>query len=168
MSKPVKIAALMIITALLISSISSLAYPQTGEPILTIETGIHSSMIRDMVVDAGNRILVTGSNDKTVRIWDLSTGKLLKILRPPIGQGAEGIVHAVAISPDGNTIACGGNSRNADKSYNIFFFDRESGRLIKRVSGLPTAVLSLRFSKDGHRLAAGLWGLSSKHPWTRF
>ena len=167
MSKPFKIAALTVITASIVFSISSLAYPQTGEPILTIEMGIHSSMIRDMVVDAGNRILVTGSNDKTVRIWDLSTGKLLKILRPPIGQGSEGVIHAVAISPDGNTIACGGSFndgksykvfRSVGKSYNIFFFDRESGRLIKRVSGLPTAVLSLRFSKDGHRLAAGLWG----------
>ena len=146
------------------------AFPQVSEPILTIETGIHSSMIRDMEVDARNRILLTGSNDKTVRIWDLSTGKLLKILRPPIGQGTEGIIHAVTISPDGNTIACGGSFndgksykifRNAGKSYNIFFFDRESGRLIKRVSGLQTAILSLRFSKDGHRLAAGLWGNAS-------
>jgi WD40 repeat protein len=64
----------------------------------------------------------------------------------------------VAISPDGNTIACGGNSRGADKSYNIYFFDRESGQLIKRISGLPITVMSLRFSKDGRRLAAGLWG----------
>ena len=158
MSKPVKSSTLILLPAAILFIFSTIAWPQPQEPILTIEMGIHSAMIRDMVTDARNRILVTGSNDKTVRIWDLSTGKLLKILRPPIGQGAEGIIHTVAISPDGNTIACGGNSRSADKSYNIYFFDRESGQLIKRISGLPITVMSLRFSKDGRRLAAGLWG----------
>ena len=147
---------IMLVTAAILFHLPSNTYPQQAEPILTIEMGIHSSMIRDMVTDARNRILVTGSNDKTVRIWDLSTGKLLKILRPPIGLGAEGIIHAVTISPDGTTIACGGNSRSTDKSFNIYFFDRESGQLIKRISGLPKAVMSLRFSKDGRRLAAGL------------
>ncbi len=158
MSKTFKTSALILFVAAILFSFSSLAWPQPAEQILTLEMGIHSSMIRDMVSDARNRILVTGSSDKTARIWDLSTGKLLKILRPPIGQGAEGIIHTVAISPDGNTIACGGNSRSADKSYNIYFFDRESGQLIKRISGLPITVMSLRFSKDGRRLAAGLWG----------
>ena len=159
MDKPFKTFAItLLVTAAILFRFPAIAWPQPEEPILTIEMGHHSAMIRDMVTDRQNRILVTGSNDKTVRLWDLSTGKLLKILRPPIGKSAEGVIHAVTISPDGNTIACGGNSQSPDKSYNIYFFDRESGQLIKRISSLPQSVMSLRFSKDGRRLSAGLWG----------
>ena len=38
-------------------------------------------MINRIGVDARNRFLVTGSDDKTVRIWDLEDGTLLKTLR---------------------------------------------------------------------------------------
>ena len=69
MSKTFKASALILFVAAILCSFSSLAWPQPAEQILTIETGIHSSMIRDMVTDAQQRILVTGSNDKTVRIW---------------------------------------------------------------------------------------------------
>lgn len=130
------------------------------EPILRIETGMHTSVIKRIGVDAENRYLVTGSNDKTVRVWELSTGRLLKIIRPPIGDGNEGMIFAIAMSPDGRTIACAGwTGQNWDGMYaSIYFFDRESGRLIKRISGLSSTVFSLAYSKDGMYLVAGLWG----------
>ncbi len=158
MGKTFTSSSLMLLAAAVVFGSSSPAYSQPAEPILTIEMGLHSAALREIIADPQYRILVTSSADKTVRLWDRSTGKLLKILRPPIGKGGEGFVHTIAISPDGNTIACGGNLRSPDKSQNIFFFDRESGRLIKRISGMPQAIMSLRFSKDGRRLAAGLWG----------
>jgi hypothetical protein len=51
------------------------------------------------------RYLVTASVDKTARVWDLTSGKLLQVLRPPIGPGDEGKLYAVAISPDGETVS---------------------------------------------------------------
>jgi len=30
-------------------------------------------------IDAQNQFIVTGSQDKTVRLWELSTGRLVKI-----------------------------------------------------------------------------------------
>ncbi len=39
------------------------------EPILRIETGMHTAGITRIGVDAG-RYLVTGSADKTVRVWE--------------------------------------------------------------------------------------------------
>ena len=61
-------------------------------------------------MDRAGKVLVTGSDDKTARVWSLPQGKLLKVLRPPIGAGSAGWVYAVAISPDGKTVAVGGSS----------------------------------------------------------
>jgi WD40 repeat protein len=132
--------------------------PKADEPILAVEAGLHSASLRIMATDAKNRFLVTGSVDKTVRVWDLPTGKLLGILRPPIGKGNEGIILAVDVSPDGDTIACGGRTRESEKSRQIYLFDRESRRLLKRIPGLPESITFLRFSRDGSMLAVGLGG----------
>jgi WD40 repeat protein len=134
------------------------ACPQPSEPILAIEVGLHSGSLRSVSTDEANRVLVTGSSDKTARIWDLPTGRLLGVLRPPVGKGGDGIILAVAISPDGNTIACGGRTRESENSTNIYLFDRGSFRMLKRVSGLPESVSTLQFSRDGQVLAVGLGG----------
>jgi predicted nucleotidyltransferase/WD40 repeat protein len=128
------------------------------EPILRLETGMHTAAIRRIGVDAENRWLVTASYDKTVRVWELPEGRLVKVLRPPIGDGKEGMIYAVAISPDGRTIACGGWTgwEWGNKTITIYFFDRESGNLIKTITGLPVEITYLAYSKDGRHLAAGL------------
>ena len=60
------------------------AWAQTAEPILRVEVGTHNAGIWDIAIDPSNRILVTGSEDKTVRVWDISgRGQQLRILRPP-------------------------------------------------------------------------------------
>ncbi|MBM4330159.1 MAG: hypothetical protein FJ117_02850 [Deltaproteobacteria bacterium] len=69
------------------------------DPILRIETGMHTASIERIGIDAENRYLITGSPDKTVRVWEFATGRLLKTIRPPIGEGNEGIIKSVAIPP---------------------------------------------------------------------
>ena len=127
------------------------------DPILRIETGMHTAMINRIAVDAENRFLVTGSDDKTVRVWELGTGRLIRTIRPPLGEGDEGKIYAVAISPDGRTIACGGwTGWDWDGSAYIYLFNRETGNLSKRITGLPGRILHLAYSKDGRYLAATL------------
>ena len=129
----------------------------SNEPFLRIEMGMHTSMITGIGVDAQNQFIVTGSQDKTVRLWELSTGRLLKILRPPIGEGPVGMIFAVAISPDGKTIACGGRTVSGEgTSRSIYLFDRESGKLVRRIGGLSYNLLRLAYSKDGKFLLAGM------------
>src|SRR5262252_3821441 len=60
------------------------------QPILRLETGMHTAHIDSIGVDAAGRYLVTASVDKTARVWELATGRLLRTLRPPIGEGNEG------------------------------------------------------------------------------
>ncbi len=126
-------------------------------PMLRMEMGMHTSVITSIGVDAQNQFVVTGSQDKTVRLWELSTGKLIRVFRPPIGEGPIGMIFAVAISPDGKTIACGGRTESGGgASRSVYLFDRESGKLVRRIEGFSYNLLGLAYSKDGKFLLAGM------------
>jgi len=77
-------------------------------PVLIINPGMHTAPIRSVGVDATGRLAVTGSDDKTVRVWSLSDGKLLRTIRMPAGPESVGRIYAVAMSPDGALVAAGG------------------------------------------------------------
>jgi WD40 repeat protein len=127
------------------------------EPILRIEAGQHVGQIQRIDTDAANKFVVTASWDKTARVWSLPDGRLQRILRLPIDYGNIGKAFAVAISPDGSTVAVGGWT-GAHPHHNIFLFDRASGALKQRLSDLPNVILHLTYSPDGRRLAASLGG----------
>jgi len=131
------------------------------EPILRIETGMHTAVIRRISVDRENRLLATASQDKTIRLWDAGTGSLLRIIRPPVGEGNEGQLFAVALAPDGKTVATGGLTQyeggiSKPIDFAIFLFDAGTGRLLRRLKGLPNGITHLVFSRDGRYLAACL------------
>ena len=128
------------------------------EPILRIETGKHGGSIRRIDTDAENRFAVTASWDKTVRVWSLPEGHLMRVLRLPIDQGDIGKAYAVAISPDGTSVALGGWTAPNGLNTNVFLFDRASGELKQRLRDLPNCVNHLAYSPDGRSLAAALWG----------
>ena len=134
----------------------TIASEPPADPILRIETGMHTATIRKISIDAENRYLVTGSDDKTIRVWELSRGRLLKTIRPPIGEGDEGKIYSVAISPDAKTIAAGGSTGYEwHGSNSIYVFNLENDLLITKITGLST-IDHLAYSKDGRFLAAGL------------
>ncbi|MCS7014167.1 MAG: caspase family protein [Chloroherpetonaceae bacterium] len=129
------------------------------DPILRIETGMHTAIINRIGVDAAQRFLVTASQDKTVRVWDLKTQRLLRTLRPPIGLHEDGKLFSVAISPDGKTVVCGGwTGYDWDGKNCIYVFDRETGNLVRRITGVEGVINHLTFSRDGRYLAATLGG----------
>ncbi len=126
-------------------------------PFLRIETGMHTAMINRIDLDAAERWLVTASDDKTARVWDLTSGKLLQTMRPPLGSGNESKLYAVAISPDGETVAVGGwTGWDWGGKCFIYLFDRASGKLTRRSNDLPNGILHLAYSPDGRYLAAAL------------
>jgi WD40 repeat protein len=149
------IGVALILISLLVSMMPARAELPT-EPILRLEPGMHGAPILRIDVDADERFLVTASHDKTVRVWSLDDGQLLKSLRVPIGLGNVGKVYAVAISPDGERIAAGGWLREGEDS--IYIFDRASGRIVHRIDSLPNVINHLTFSPDGRHLVACLGG----------
>jgi WD40 repeat protein len=130
-----------------------------SSPFLRLETGMHTAPINRIDLDAAQRYLVTGSDDKTVRVWSLADGQLVRVLRPPIGEGNEGKIYAVAISPDGQTVAAGGSTGYTwDNSHSIYLFNRASGELQQCLTGLPNLINHLTYSPDGRYLVACLGG----------
>jgi WD40 repeat protein len=131
---------------------------QTPNPILTLETGMHTGRMMRLAVDPGERFIATAAEDKTVRLWDI-TGEgaptLMRILRPPMGPGAEGKLYSVAISPDGGTVACSGwTGLEWEKQSSIYLFDRATGAMKKRLPGFQGRVSHIAYSPDGRFMAA--------------
>jgi WD40 repeat protein len=89
--------------------------------------------------------LASASHDRTVKVWDSSSGKELLTL-----AGHAGPVHAVAYSPDGKSVATG-----IDASH-IRLWDATTGAALRTLKKGKGEVLSLAFSPDGRRLAAGV------------
>lgn len=126
------------------------------EPVLRIEAGMHTAMINRIATDAKGRWLATASHDKTLRVWEIDTGRFLHVLRPPAGPGDEGKLYAVAMSPDGELIATGGWTHDAQDSGSLYVFRRNNGNMVKRVDGLPGRITGLAWSPDGRQLAMSL------------
>ncbi len=153
-------AGLLLLGSLLVQSA---AFAQSDSalfdrPVLVVDPGRHTAIIRQAAVDASERLLVTGSDDKFIKLWSLQDGSLLKSIRVPAGPAAVGKMYAVAISPDGGLIAAGGNATGPDDPEHVYLFDSKSGVLRKRIARLPAAVTKLLFSFDGRYLAAALGG----------
>jgi hypothetical protein len=126
------------------------------DPELRIETGMHVASIKRIGVDKACHIAATGSYDKTVRVWSLPEGRLLRTLRVPIGPGDNGKIYAVSMSPDGRWIAAGGWDAQWEvvREMYVYIFDTSTGTLVKRVGPFGSAILQLTFSRDGRWLAA--------------
>lgn len=121
---------------------------------LRLESGTHVAAIRAASIDAAGRIIVTAAEDKTARVWDMASGALLSVFRPPSEPGNNGKLFAVSMIPDGSLYATAGWSAGND----IYLVRRGDGQIIQRIAGLPNVVTHLAFSPDGKTLVIGLWG----------
>jgi len=158
-----RIAAAIIAVAAVLAGAARAEDLPDQRPILRIEPGMHTAPIKRIGVDAACRLMVTGSEDKTARLWALPEGgrgvvRLLRTLRVPIGEGNEGQVLAVALSPDGKWVAAGGWDVKAEQRHDngVYVFEAATGRLAARLDHLRNVILHLAFSPDSSRLAVTL------------
>jgi hypothetical protein len=153
-------AALVLMLAAPAGAPQAQTQPPT-EPIPRIETGMHNTTIWRIGIDASCRLMVTGSEDKTARLWALpeqgaGPPKLLRVLRVPIGPGDDGKIFAAALSPDGRFVAAGGWNSGDGRDDWVYVFDAATGKLIRRLGKLDNVILHLTWSADGRYLAATL------------
>ncbi len=86
----------------------------------------------------------SGSADKTIKLWNLETGKEIRTL-----TGHNDHVNSVSFSSDGKTLASGSWDETI-KLWNV-----ETGQEIRTLSGYNDYLYSVSFSSDGKTLASG-------------
>ncbi|WP_026104039.1 WD40 repeat domain-containing protein [Anabaena sp. PCC 7108] len=104
----------------------------------------HSHIVNSLAISANAKYLVSGSQDKTIRVWNLVTGELIHTLK----SHREG-VFAVSLSPNEQIIASG----SADKTIKLWHL--ETGELLGTFSGHANTVTALVFTASGEMLVSG-------------
>ena len=129
--------------------------PAAAQPMLRIDAGMHNAPIRGISLDRKGEWLVTASEDKTAKIWDLATGRLAQTLRPPLGEDDEGKLAAVAMAPGGAMVAVAGSTGMWADTASVYVFNRAGGQMFHRLDELPGVIEVLAWSPDGRFLAVG-------------
>ncbi|MFM6642637.1 MAG: protein kinase domain-containing protein, partial [Microcystis panniformis] len=104
----------------------------------------HSNWVWSVAYSPDGQTVASGSEDKTIKLWNVKTGNLLQTL---IGHS---YTVSVAYSPDGQTLASGSFD-------NIELWDVKTGNLLQTLTGHSNLVNSVAYSPDGQTVASGSW-----------
>jgi len=141
--------------ALALSILPYISNAQDFDNILMLNLSMHTGSINRVDVDKSERFVLTCSNDKTAKIWDLRSGNLIHTIRVPVNSEDEGKLYAGAFSPNGQLIALGGYTgitRNIKGC--IYIVDTKQYRIIHRITGTGGTIADMKFTPDGRYLIA--------------
>ena len=118
----------------------------------------HQQEIYSLDFSRDGRLIVSGSGDKTTRIWDMydKSCKVLTISDADSLNNDAGVT-SVTISPDATLVAAG----SLDSIVRIW--DVASGTLLERLRGHRDSVYSVAFTPDGKGLVSGSLDKSLKY-----
>jgi len=104
----------------------------------------HTGLVTKVAFSPDGKSVLTGSFDKTARVWDTETGQEKAVLK-----GHTGPVTSVAFSPDGKRVLTGSQDKTAQ------VWDAETGQEKVALKGHTGFVTSVAFSLDGKRILTG-------------
>ncbi len=117
----------------------------------------HLSWVRACAVTPDGHRVVSASADRTLKVWDLDSGRALATL-----QGHASLVLGCAVTPDGRRVV----SASDDKSLKVW--DLDSGRTLATLHGHAGSVLGCAVAPDGRRVVSAsddhtlkVWDLDS-------
>ncbi|HAZ48040.1 MAG TPA: WD40 repeat domain-containing protein [Cyanobacteria bacterium UBA11369] len=107
----------------------------------------HQGEIRAIALSPDAKFLATGGDDRCIKIWDISSGKLILNISPLLmwGTHKESIIR-LAFSPDGKTLV----SSDVSRSIKLWNWQNRSEPQTLNMVGY-----SLAISPDGQMLATG-------------
>jgi WD40 repeat protein len=114
----------------------------------------HTDTITALAFNPDSTRLASASQDGTVRVWDVATGKNLYVLEDHAPYPL-----ALVFSPDGNLLATAsgypeslGSLKGSDNLVRLW--DVETGKLVRVLFGNDYVVTSLAFDSEGKRLVS--------------
>ncbi|MBA3954684.1 WD40 repeat domain-containing protein [Candidatus Dependentiae bacterium] len=117
----------------------------------------HTDWIASVVFSPCGRYALTGSDDNTARLWDLTTGSTIKELK-----GHTECVFSVALSP------CGKYALTGSRDNTVRLWDVSTGTTLQKLKGHTNWVTSVAFSPCGKYVLTGsfdntarLWDLAT-------
>jgi len=103
----------------------------------------HSEKVNTMVFSSDGQYALSGSDDKTMKLWEVNSGRLLQSF-----SGHSGSINAVSFSPTNGQGVLSGSSQEV-KLWKV-----DSGQLLRTFKGLTSTVISVAFSTDGQNVLA--------------
>jgi WD40 repeat protein len=100
----------------------------------------HEAWVSAVAVTPDGSRAISASDDRTLKVWDLETGRETLTL-----AGHEGAVSAVAVTPDGSRAISASNDRT------LKVWDLETGRETLALAGHEGAVSAVAVTPDGSR-----------------
>src|SRR5688500_8724617 len=110
-----------VLSASLLLALVGAANAPASQPFLALDAGGHTARGWSVLFTPGDRELVSVSEDKTVRIWDVISGEPIRTIRLPIGLGIEGKRYSAAMFPDGKRLAVAGLGPRVDDNLGAIY-----------------------------------------------
>jgi len=109
----------------------------------------HEEPVSSAAFSPDGKLLATGSIDKTVKLWNMASGKEIGMLR----MSGDFPVTYLEFSPDGRTIAAVGTDVDERKPGRVSVHDADNFKLRFYTNGHGGQINSIAFSPDGRLLA---------------